>query len=70
LDRLLRLYAAERLPAQSAEAYFQDVDLGRIKSLLADLQEISPETATDDDFVDLGETNTFMPETLDGECSA
>ena len=69
LERLLRLYASDRLPSQSAEAYFQNVDLGRIKSLLADLQEISPATAAADDFIDLGETKAFMPETLDGECS-
>ena len=69
LERLLRLYAAEREPAESAEAFFQRVDLSRAASLLADLASLTPDTATAADFVDLGESAEFTPETLDGECS-
>ena len=70
LERLVRLYAVEREPAESAEAFFQRVDLGRATSLLADLASLTPDTATAADFVDLGESAEFTPETLDGECSA
>jgi sulfite reductase beta subunit-like hemoprotein len=70
LERLLHLYASERQPSESAETYFQRVDLGRVTALLADLSELTPETALAPDFIDLGETTEFAPETLDGECSA
>jgi sulfite reductase (NADPH) hemoprotein beta-component len=70
LERLMRLYATEREPSESAEAYFQRVDVARIASLLSDLTALTPSTATPDDFVDLGESREFAPETLDGECSA
>ena len=70
LDRLLRLYARERQPSESPEVYFQRVDLSRVTALLADLATLTPETATAADFVDLGESAPFSPQTLDGECSA
>ena len=70
LERLLRLYAAERHASESAEAYFQRADLVRVSALLADLTVLTADTATAADFVDLGESSEFRPEPLDGECSA
>ncbi len=69
LDRLLALYAAERRPDESGEAFFQRAEIPRLKALLADLEVMTPETATPDDFIDLAETHAFKPETMDGECA-
>lgn len=41
-----------------------------MKALLADLEPLPLENATPDDFIDLGETTAFVPEVMDGECSA
>ena len=70
LDRLIHLFAAERAADESAETFFQRVELSRVKTLLADLEALTLETATDEDFVDLAESTAFAPEALDGECSA
>jgi hypothetical protein len=37
---------------------------------LKDLSILLPNEATDQDFIDLGETGAFTPEVMDGECSA
>jgi len=37
---------------------------------LSDLERITPEEATSEDFVDPGETAEFRPDVLEGECSA
>ena len=37
---------------------------------LKDLAQLLPNEATDDDFIDLAETQAFAPEVMDGECSA
>jgi sulfite reductase (NADPH) hemoprotein beta-component len=70
LDRLLRVYAAERRDDEPAERFFARIEVARIKTLLADLETLTAETATPEDFVDLGETTAFAPEMTAGECSA
>jgi len=70
LDRLIRLYAEERAVDESAESYFQRVELARVKAVLGDLEVLTPENAGADDFIDLAESKEFVPETLEGECSA
>ncbi len=70
LERLARLYADERLPHEAAAAFFTRIDLARVKHLLADLEELSAATAAPEDYIDLGESKAFVPETQDGECSA
>ena len=69
LERLIHLFASERAADESAEAYFQRVELAKVKSLLSDLEALTPETATDLDYVDLAESTAFAPEAMDGECS-
>jgi len=69
LDRLLQLYTSERGQGETAEDFFQRVDVARLKALLADLEQITPETARPDDFIDLAESKAFAPETMDGECA-
>jgi len=41
-----------------------------VKALLNDLEQITPETATTDDFIDLAETGEFTPEVMEGECAS
>ena len=69
LDRLARLYAAERREDESAAAFFNRTDVAAIKRLLADLEPLTAETAVKDDFIDLSETTDFRPETTEGECA-
>jgi sulfite reductase (NADPH) hemoprotein beta-component len=69
LERLARLFAAEREGSETATAFFQRVELARVKALLADLETLAPETARPDDFIDLAETKAFTPEMQDGECA-
>ena len=70
LERLLQLYAEDRVDGESATAFFGRIDLPRVKQSLADLERLSPEDAVPADFIDLGEDAEFAPEVLDGECSA
>jgi sulfite reductase (NADPH) hemoprotein beta-component len=69
VDRLARLYAAEHAPDQSAAAFFNGIDVVRVKQLLADLEPLTAETARPEDFIDLAETTQFTPETSEGECA-
>ena len=70
LERLLDLYVTDRLPGEPAATFFRRVDLARVKAVLSDLEQMTPETTTADDFVDLAETAEFKPEIQEGECSA
>jgi len=38
--------------------------------LLSDLELMTIESASSDDFIDLAETGEFTPEVMEGECSA
>jgi sulfite reductase (NADPH) hemoprotein beta-component len=70
VDRLIALYASDKAPGESAPAFFARADLGRVKTVLADLERLAEAEATPSDFVDLGEADAFVPEVLEGECSA
>jgi sulfite reductase (NADPH) hemoprotein beta-component len=70
VDRLIDLYARERHPGESANAFFGRVELGAVQLALADLTRLDEADASPDDFIDLGEAGEFAPEVLDGECSA
>ena len=61
---------AERGEGETARAYFQRVEVARVKTALADLEALPPERAQPEDFVDLGEQAEFKLETMEGECSA
>ena len=69
LDRLARYYATEHREDETAAAFFNRADVVKIKQLLADLEPLSADTATKDDFIDLAETTEFRPETTEGECA-
>jgi sulfite reductase (NADPH) hemoprotein beta-component len=70
VERLIELYAAGRQPGETATAYFGRVDLDTVKHRLADLETLRPGDAVPADFIDLGEATEFVPEVMDGECSA
>jgi len=70
LERLTELYVGQRAPNESPTAFFRRVELPVAKAALAHLERLSPEAATVEDFIDLGEDHAFQPEVMDGECSA
>lgn len=69
LDRLVRLYAAEKSDGETALAFFRRLETSRVKALLADLETLTASSASAEDYVDLAETTAFRPETMDGECA-
>jgi sulfite reductase (ferredoxin) len=69
LDRLVRLYAAEKSDGETPLAFFRRLEVARVKTLVADLELMTPESAAEDDYIDLAETTAFRPETTDGECA-
>ena len=68
VQRLLALYASERRPDETPGTFLQRADLGRLKSLLADLEGLTLEDARPEDFIDLGESAQFEVATMEGEC--
>jgi sulfite reductase (NADPH) hemoprotein beta-component len=70
LERLVQLYRTEGSEAAGPLAFFRSVEAPRVKALLADLEKLAPEAATEQDFIDLAEDHAFNPEVMDGECSA
>jgi sulfite reductase (NADPH) hemoprotein beta-component len=70
LERLIALYSQERQRDETPAAFFQRLDVARVKTALRDLEQITPEDAMPADFIDLGEVTEFAPEVMDGECSA
>ena len=51
-------------------AFFRRIPPAMATDALKDLAQLLPNETTDQDFVDLGETQAFAPEVMDGECSA
>ena len=69
LERLVRLYGAEKHGDETPLSFFRRLEPARVKALLADLELLTSDTATPDDYIDLAETAAFRPETMDGECA-
>jgi len=70
VERLINFYDTKKLAGESAPAFFQRVEVANVKALLNDLELMTIESATADDFIDLAETGEFTPEVMEGECSA
>ena len=70
VERLAGLYSDQKEAGETPEAFFRRIDLGIAKASLSPLEGLTPETATETDFVDLGDDGAFAPEVMDGECSA
>jgi sulfite reductase (ferredoxin) len=69
LERLVRLYADEKADGETPLAFFRRLEPARVKTLLADLESLTADTAQTDDYIDLAETTAFRPETTEGECA-
>lgn len=69
LERLVRMYAAEKNTGETPMAFFRRIEIPRVKALLVDLETLTTATAAPTDFIDLAETTAFRPETTDGECA-
>jgi sulfite reductase (NADPH) hemoprotein beta-component len=70
VERLIGMYQRDKTADESATAFFQRIEVARVTLELQDLQRLTPEDAVPLDFIDLAETSEFVPEVLDGECSA
>jgi sulfite reductase (NADPH) hemoprotein beta-component len=70
VERLLKLYQAERKDGEKAAEFFARVDVEHARTVLLDLEKMTPESAKPEDFIDLGEDHEYKVEILDGECSA
>jgi sulfite reductase (NADPH) hemoprotein beta-component len=70
LDRLIVLYRARREGEESLGAFFRRVPPAMATEALKDLAELPAQAATPDDYIDLGESQAFAPEVMDGECAS
>jgi sulfite reductase (NADPH) hemoprotein beta-component len=70
VDRLLDLYKNQRQGEENLGAFFRRIPPAVATDALKDLAELLPNQVTDSDYVDLGESQAFAPEVMDGECSA
>ena len=70
LDRLLAHYRAERTEGETATAFFGRLEVEQVKTLLADLETLTPEDAVPADYIDLAEDSAYKMEIQEGECSA
>jgi len=70
VDRLLDLYRDGRQGDENLGAFFRRIPPATVTEALKDLALLLPNELTDTDLVDLGESQAFNPEVMDGECSA
>ena len=70
VERLVDLYRIERRDGERLADFFRRADIARVKSALADLEQLTDADALPEDFIDLAEDHAFAPEVMDGECSA
>jgi sulfite reductase (NADPH) hemoprotein beta-component len=69
VERLLDLYRRERAQDETPATFFGRVPVPRIKQVLADLESLTADAATPEDYVDLAESAAFAPEVMEGECA-
>jgi hypothetical protein len=70
VERLVALYQSQRSEDEAPLTFFRRVSPAIVKSSLADLEQLTPDTAPPETFIDLAEDRAFQPEIMDGECSA
>ena len=70
LDRLLGLYRENRQANEELGAFFRRVPPSMATDALKELSLMLPNEVSEQDFIDLAETQAFTPEVMDGECSA
>ena len=70
VERLVALYASDKHDGESAPDFFARADIAHVKAALADLEILTAADVAPSDFIDLGEDREFIPEVMEGECSA
>lgn len=71
VDRLLALWRQDRKdPSETLAAYYASVPVDKVRAALADLFEISEETADAADYVDIGQEAPFIVAEGESECAA
>ena len=70
VDRLLTLYKERREPDESLGAFYRRVPGETVTLLLKDIAQMLPNEPETDDFIDLGETQTFETVVMEGECAS
>jgi hypothetical protein len=70
IDRLLDLYKEQRQGDENLGAFFRRVAPAEATARLKDLSELQPDQIAPEDFIDLGETQAFKPEVMEGECAS
>jgi sulfite reductase (NADPH) hemoprotein beta-component len=70
LDRLVGLYRERREEGESLGAFFRRLPPAVATETLKDLAELRAEDTVPGDYIDLGESQTFTPEVMDGECAS
>jgi sulfite reductase beta subunit-like hemoprotein len=68
--RLIALYKSQGDGTESMTDFLARAPLPTLKAAVADLEKMDEKDATAEDFIDLGETQAFAPETTEGECIA
>ncbi len=68
--RLIALYEAKREGGESITEYLARAPVAELRASIADLDRLEAADAVPEDFIDLGETHEFKPETTEGECAA
>ncbi|MGH6961439.1 MAG: hypothetical protein ACREE7_13210 [Dongiaceae bacterium] len=69
VERLLEWYRRDRIDDESPQAFFGRASVPAVKALLLDLEAFTPETSAPEDYIDLGETQAYTPEVMEGECA-
>ena len=69
VERLVRMYDQQHQPDEDLGAFFRRVPPAAATEALKDLALLLPNEITEQDYVDLGETQAFNPEVMDGECA-
>lgn len=67
LERLIEFYIAN---GGTSHAFWADVKLDVLRQLLADLATLDDASATEQDFIDIGEATAFEIVNQEGECAA
>jgi sulfite reductase beta subunit-like hemoprotein len=70
VDRLLDLYREQRVGDEDLGVFFRRIPPAMATERLKDLSDVTPTALVDEDYIDLGESQAFAPEVMDGECSA
>jgi hypothetical protein len=64
------MYREQRLPDEGLALFFRRVGPAAVTAALQDLAQFAPQEISADDYIDLGETQAFTPEVMDGECAS